>query len=238
VSASDRFTSGALDAVLFDAGGTLVRLDYELMARCVERCGAQISIDGLHLAEARARGDIDRRARAAGGVHDSDAERVHDYFETLLDYAGAPADVVRSAGSLLREEHARRNLWRVVCDGAHETLAAIRALGLRVAVVSNADGRVEGILRSLDLHRYLDLVVDSHHEGVEKPDPEIFRRALDRLGVPAARAAYVGDIYSIDGLGARAAGLYPVIVDATRTYRGHDCDTIADLRQLIARLGT
>lgn len=231
-----RLSSAALDAVLFDAGGTLVRLDYELMARCAERCGAQISADELHVAEARARGDIDRRARAAGGVHDTDADRVHDYFETLLEYAGAPADAVRAAGSLLRAEHARRNLWRVACDGARETLRGIRALGLRVAVVSNADGRVEGILRSLDLHRDLDLVVDSHHEGVEKPDPEIFRRAIHRLGVRAARAAYVGDIYSIDALGARAAGLYPVIVDATHTYGGHDCDTITDLRQLIERI--
>jgi len=237
VSVSDRFTPAALDAVLFDAGGTLVRLDYELMSRCAARCGAPVSPDALHLAEARARRDIDRRAHAEGGVHDSDAERVRDYFETLLDYAGASADAVRSAGSLLREEHARRNLWRVVCDGARETLHEIRALGLRVAVVSNADGRVEGILQTLDLHRYLDLIVDSHHEGVEKPDPEIFRRALDRLGVSAERAAYVGDIYSIDALGARAAGLYPVIVDPTQTYGGHDCDTIADLRQLIARLG-
>ena len=124
----------------------------------------------------------------------------------------------------------------MACDGARETLRGIRALGLRVAVVSNADGRVEGTLRSLGLHRDLDLVVDSHHEGVEKPDPEIFRRALDRLGVSAARAAYVGDIYSIDALGARAAGLHPVIVDATRTYRDHDCETIASLRQLIERI--
>lgn len=238
MTVSDRFESGALDAVLFDAGGTLVRLDYELMARCAVRCGARITSEDLHLAEARARGEIDRRARAAGGVLDSDAERVQDYFETLLAYAGAPAAAVRSAGSLLRAEHARRNLWRVACDGARETLRGIRGRGLRVAVVSNADGRVEDILHALDLRRHLDLVVDSHHEGVEKPDPEIFRRALDRLDVPADRAAYVGDIYSIDALGARAAGLYPVIVDATQTYRGHDCETIADLRQLIARLGS
>ena len=78
--------------------------------------------------------------------------------------------------------------------------------------------------------------MDSHLEGVEKPDPEIFRRALERLRVEAQRAVYVGDIYSIDALGARAAGITPVIVDPTGTYRELDCPVIADLSELLRPL--
>ena len=78
----------------------------------------------------------------------------------------------------LEAEHARENLWRVAAPGARDALAALRARGLRLAVVSNADGRVEAILARLGLTEHLELVVDSHFEGVEKPDPAIFQRAL------------------------------------------------------------
>ena len=86
-------------------------------------------------------------------------------------------------------------------EQAAETLQGLRARGLRTAVVSNADGRVEALLRAAGLGAHLELVVDSHYEGIEKPDPEIFRRALARMGVRAERAVYVGDIYSIDVVG-------------------------------------
>jgi putative hydrolase of the HAD superfamily len=101
-------------------------------------------------------------------------------------------------------------------------------------VVSNADGRVAHILETTGLAPHLDVIVDSQLEGVEKPDPEIFRRALARLAVAPERAAYVGDIYSIDAVGARAAGLRPLVIDTTRTYDGLDCPTIAALEELLA----
>ena len=79
------------------------------------------------------------------------------------------------------------------------------------------------MLRELGLARHLQLVLDSHIEGVEKPDPEIFRRALARLSLSAPRTVYVGDIYSIDALGARAAGLTPVLLDPLGGYADADC---------------
>jgi putative hydrolase of the HAD superfamily len=72
---------------------------------------------------------------------------------------------------------------------------------------------------------------------VEKPDPEIFERALRRLDLPAQRVVYIGDIYSIDAVGARAAGLSPVIIDPTGSYGALDCPTITDLRELLAPAG-
>ena len=113
------------------------------------------------------------------------------------------------------------------------TLEALRARGLETAVVSNADGRVASILANLGLVPHLTLIVDSQLEGVEKPDPAIFHLALSRLGVEAVRAAYVGDIYSIDVLGARAAGLTPVLLDATGGYPDVDCATIASIYELV-----
>src|SRR5690606_27705790 len=82
-----------------------------------------------------------------------------------------------------------------------------------------------------------DVIVDSHFEGVEKPHPEIFRRALARLGVTAAAAAFVGDIWSIDVEGSRAAGLRPILLDVTGGYADRECERIAPLAELRERLG-
>ena len=85
----------------------------------------------------------------------------------------------------------------------HEALARLRAAGIRLGIVSNSDGRVEQALEAAGLRDYFDVVVDSALVGVEKPDPAIFRAALDALGVAAGEALYVGDLYEVDVLGAR-----------------------------------
>ena len=107
-----------------------------------------------------------------------------------------------------------------------------RERGFRVGVVSNADGRVAALLEAAGLAPHLETIVDSHLEGVEKPDPEIFRRALARLGVAAHRTAYVGDIFAIDVLGARAAGLSAILIDETGAYADAECPRIASLAEL------
>ncbi len=226
-----------LEAVLFDAGGVLVGLDYAFIARAAQAHGLGVDLTALAHAEAEARHAVDAAARVRGAVDGTDATRVRSYFETLMCAAGADDAGARRIAANLRAEHEARSLWRVPLPGAVDTLAALRRAGLRVAVVSNADGRVARSLAELGLAAHLDAILDSHVEGVEKPDPEIFRRALARLGVSAARSAYVGDIYAIDALGARAAGIAPVLVDATGAYRAVDCPTITRLPELLAALG-
>jgi putative hydrolase of the HAD superfamily len=222
-----------LDAVLFDAGGTLLRLDYGFLCASARRHGCELSDAALARAEAAVRREIDRRAAQAGGVRDRDADRVAGYFAAILERAGVAGERVSAIAPELASEHARANLWRVSLPGAAATLAALRARGFRTAVVSNADGRVASLLAAADLARHLDAIVDSHFEGVEKPDPEIFHRALARLGVAPARAAYVGDIYAIDALGARAAGRAPIVIDETSGYGELDCPRIAALAELL-----
>jgi len=80
-------------------------------------------------------------------------------------------------------------------------------------VISNSNGTIKRILTRLELLPLVDFALDSSEEGVEKPQPAIFERALARAGVVAAEAAYVGDLYSIDVLGARRAGLRAVLLD-------------------------
>lgn len=225
-----------LDAVLFDAGGTLVHLDYAWIARIARARGADLAAEALRRAEVVSRHAIDAHARATGSVTGSDATRREGYFGNLLRAAGVPDGLRGQILVDLERANLESNLWRVPLEQAAETLEGLRARGVRTAVVSNADGRVEALLHAAGLGVHLELVVDSHYEGIEKPDPAIFERALARMGVRAERAVYVGDIYSIDVVGARAAGLSPILIDSVGAYPDADCPRIARLGELLDHL--
>ena len=105
----------------------------------------------------------------------------------------------------------------LVAEGAVELLGAARRRGLRTAVVSNWSERLPDLLAGLGLARLFDCVLASAVERVEKPDPEIFQRALERLAVPAGRAVHAGDRLDNDVGGARAAGIRAVLVDPSGT---------------------
>ncbi|MGH0030698.1 MAG: HAD family hydrolase [Myxococcota bacterium] len=221
-------------AVLFDAGGTLIELDFPFIAECAAEQGVSVDVPGLRRGEVLARRRIDEGGRRAGRVEGDDASRRFRYFAVLLESAGVDPQAAAPIVDRLEASHAEGLLWRVPIEGAAETLAGLRRRGLRIGVVSNADGRVEAMLRELALAAHLEIVIDSHVEGVEKPDPEIFRRAVTRLDLAPARTFYVGDIYSIDAVGARAAGLTPVLLDPLGGYPDVDCATIAALQELLA----
>jgi putative hydrolase of the HAD superfamily len=226
-----------LEAILFDAGGTLVRIDYALVSAAAAALGVAVSERALLRGEAAARRAVDAMADSRGSLEGTDASRIGGYFENLVRSAGLPENAVGPVVRAMQAGHAESNLWRVPLEGVYETLRGLRARGVRAAVVSNGDGRIRAKLASLGLAEHVEFVVDSHDEGVEKPDPEIFQRALGRLGVPPERAAYIGDIYSIDAVGARAAGLVPILIDPTGAYAAADCRTIAALPELLEGLG-
>jgi putative hydrolase of the HAD superfamily len=114
---------------------------------------------------------------------------------------------------------ARIEVWRAFPEVA-PTLEALRSAGLELAVVSNWDRRLPEILDGLGLAGYFAAVVVSAREGVEKPAPAIFHRALERLGVAPQRALHVGDSPRDDYQGAEGAGLSAALVDRHRRFLG------------------
>jgi putative hydrolase of the HAD superfamily len=205
-----------LDAVVCDAGGTLVRLDFEWMVQDLAAHGFTTDVAALRRAEVAGRRAYDASTRGPGGA--TVRGDVHAYFGGALRAAGLPeASVAAAVARFLAREHAH-GLWCRPAEGAAGALAALGAMGLRLAVVSNSDGRAEQHLTRARMMSGVEFVVDSQVVGVEKPHPGIFAVALERLGARPERTLYVGDIRSVDEAGARAAGMRFVLLDPFGDY--------------------
>jgi putative hydrolase of the HAD superfamily len=216
-----------LRAVLFDAGNTLVFLDYARLAQGVGAAlGLSLSADGLAAQVSVASLAMER----AGG---NDRHRAAVFLETMFLAAGVPAERLGELRSCLSRMHGERHLWCAVKSGSAESLSRLKAAGLRLGVVSNSDGRVEQALQAAGLREYFDVVIDSALVGLEKPDPRIFRAALDALGVQPDEALYVGDLYEIDVLGAQAAGLRAIWFGVPAGETPPTCPTTGSIRELV-----
>jgi putative hydrolase of the HAD superfamily len=217
-----------LRAVFFDAGGTLVHPDYARVAAALRATvGRAPPVAALAEAEYAGRAAVEAAMAADPALTDGSRWQLH--FVGALSSLGFSPDELRQAAPAIRAEHQRANLWTVVQPGAAEGLASLRGLGLVVACISNSDGTVAELLAAVGLADSLDFVVDSGVVGVEKPDPEIFRMALRRSGVEAADAMHVGDLYPVDVIGARRAGLEPVLLDPLGRYGDRGCRTTPDV---------
>jgi len=221
-----------LRAILFDVGNTLHHLDHAWIAGCVSAHGHRVDAHDVAVAEYRGKAMVDARFRAAAA--EDDASRARSYIAVILDALAVPAAAQAPVTAALDAENARASLWRVLQADTAAVLAALRARGLRLAVVSNADGRVAASLARDGLDGYFDAIIDSHVVGIEKPDPRIFHLALDATGAAAHEALFVGDIYEIDVRGARNAGIEPVLIDPLGLYGEVDCRRIAGLAELLA----
>jgi HAD superfamily hydrolase (TIGR01509 family) len=216
----------SLRAVLFDAGNTLLFLDYARMADAVgPAVGLPLTGTGLG-AGVRAAAHSMERART------TDRERATAFLEALFLEAGVPPERLPVVRETLGRLHLDRHLWSGIAADTHDALGRLRAAGLRLGVVSNSDGRVEEALEAAGLRDYFDVVVDSTLAGVEKPDPAIFRPALERLGVRPDEALYVGDLYDVDVIGARAAGMPAVLLAPADTPPREGCASIGSLGAL------
>lgn len=134
--------------------------------------------------------------------------------------------LVSRALARLREAFRDSAAWEVWPD-VRPALDALRERGVLLGVVSNWDSRLPSLLAALGLRDRFGAIAVSALEGVEKPDPRIFRIALDRLGVEPERALHVGDHPELDVRGALSAG-----IDAAFLDRGGRAGTLRDLAAL------
>ena len=214
-------------AVVFDAGHTLLEMDYARLTAYLVSRGHDLGEATVMEAERRARARLDVE-RAAPATRERTGEG--RYVRYLVEYLGIADDAERSA---IAEWRRGFNVPIGLChraDGdAAKALQHARDMGLVVGVISNSNGSVQRALDEAGLAAYLEFVIDSSVVGMTKPDPRIFE-----LGWRAARTApeetvYVGDSYFVDVVGARRAGLGAVLFDPGRVWGERDCAIATDL---------
>lgn len=222
-----------IETVFLDVGNTLVSMDYVWIRDELANVGVSTELEVLTRAEAAARPVVSRAVAGEGSTEGLSIFAL--YLKTLLSNLGMSSDsipaVVESLVPIFRGP-GRERLWSYVLPGVPEALERLKSLGLTLAVVSNSDGTVERILERQGLGRYLDAVFDSHIVGFEKPDPRFFLHALEATGARAETTLHVGDLYSADIEGGRAAGVHTALVDPFDDWDGVDCPRFKDLEAL------
>jgi putative hydrolase of the HAD superfamily len=215
-------------AVFFDAGNTLLRMDYEALAREIRARGTPVTPAAVRAAEIGARVRLD--AHLAPGASTESQSVGGLYLRYVLELLGVSDPAVVDAIAEWRRDYNRPvGLWNRADPQAAAALAALADRGVRAAVISNSNGSVRSILTDLGLARRLEFVIDSAEVGFEKPDPRIFQLALERAGLEPEDAVYVGDLYSVDVLGARGAGLEAMLMDPGGCWGQRDCPRVPDL---------
>lgn len=222
----------SIDTVFLDAGGVLCHPSWARVAGALTRHGAPVAPEALAAAEQQATYDIDQ-ASVIGST--DDRARGWLYFNLVLHHAGVPQSAATDAAlAELRDYHRTDNLWEHVEPEVEPALAALKGRGLKLVVVSNANGRLRHLFDRIDLAKWFDHLLDSHEWGVEKPDPRLFQLALEQSRADASRTVHVGDLYHVDVLGARRAGLREgVLFDMKGLYGGVDCPRVASLAALV-----
>jgi len=227
-------------AVLIDAGLTLLRADpslggvYARVARAHGREVAEPDFDRAAEAAFHAQAAEHRAAGEEGLRTSDDHERVswRRHARRVMDGIPAMAGVDFDPWfEDLYADFGSARAWAPF-DDAVPALEALRARGIRVAVVSNWDSRLRRILGEHGLGPRLDAVVISAEVGWRKPHPAIFRRTLELLGTAPGEVLHVGDSVGDDVEGARAAGIRPVLLDRTGLKRVEGAAVIRGLGEL------
>ncbi len=230
-----------VDAVLLDLGGVFYLPDHERMLGALARLGVSADpgdLDRAHYAGIAALGNP-----SIVGHHGDGSNLWHSYNRAYASVCGVPADRLDEGTATLLAEFGRGDVWIRRIPGARDALRALADRGLRLAIVSNADGTVEEQLRLDGTCQVgpgagveVRAVLDSGVVGVSKPDPAIFHLALERLDVAPERTIHVGDTPAADVAGALAAGVRPVLVDPYDLHLDAPCPRVASLAGVVELL--
>ena len=219
-------------AILFDAGDTLLfpkpsreemfqRIAGDLgLALSIERIGQGYRRLDLHLAR-------HRRCLPRAGLDD-----VETFNFLILEGAGVHGDLLGCARAITRAFDGIESFDFQAPAETHGILSRLVQSGYRLGVVSNWDASLERILAVLGLAAFFDTVTVSQRVGFAKPDHRIFAFALRRMRVEPVDAFHIGDSYHTDVIGARSAGITPILFDWKVCFPNVDCLRIERLDAL------
>lgn len=221
----------ALETVFLDAGGVIIYPNWWRVAESLGRQGVTVEPAALIAADPRARREL-YDLKVIGTT--TDATRGWLFFDLVLEHAGIPrTDKTAAALAELHTYHTASNLWEYVPGHVVPALKRLRERGLRLVVVSNANGTLCAHMDRIGLTHRFDCILDSADEGVEKPEPRFFEIALERSGASRDTTIHVGDLYYVDVVGARNAGMRGVLLDEADLRPDADCPRVRSLDELV-----
>jgi putative hydrolase of the HAD superfamily len=221
---------GVIEAVLLDVGGVFFVPEHAPLEAALRRFGAVPTEEDLDRGHYAGIAAVDKMSSLDWSA----------YHVAVAENCGIAAPPGGEAAASVRDAMAVAS-WRRLLPGSLEGLRRLAATGVRLAIVSNSDGNAEaglvagavcqvGAGEGVEVH----VILDSHVVGIEKPDPRIFALALERLGVPAARAVHVGDTVFADVVGAKAAGIRPLHLDPHRFCPLDDHEHVSSLDDVVS----
>jgi putative hydrolase of the HAD superfamily len=214
-----------LRALFFDAGNTLLFPDTERTLASLIARGIRPTEDQLRISEKAVREYRDHHSGNTNPNH----SYWNVYFDQLFSTLGLPPDEALQQ-QLIASSHRSAN-WRRILPDTRSILLGLKQQ-YRLAVISNSDGGIQDAVSAAGIADCFECIIDSAHVGVEKPDPAIFRAALDAMQVQVSECVYIGDVYAIDVLGARSVGMRAILIDPFDLCDHEDCPSISSLSEL------
>jgi putative hydrolase of the HAD superfamily len=217
-------------AVTFDLAGTVLFPHPSVgavYAACAQKHGVTVAAAELEAAFASALRSANKQAKAEA------------FWREVVERTFGPHLPAAQAEAVFQEcwhAFADAKAWRVAM-GLVSVLGALKFLGIKVAVLSNADARMRRVLEQKDLARHFDGIYLSEEIGCAKPDPKAYAYAARSLGVALTALVHVGDSPVEDGEGPRNAGAVGVIIGGR--HAPEKClraERMADLPKLIQAL--
>ena len=232
-----------VEAVFFDAGETLLYPHPSFAELFTE----VLRMEGYRVDPARVQEVVSASSRALNDFLTSEEARLWStspersramwdrLYRSFITELGITEDHDRLVDSLYRRFRDVAT-YRLHPD-ALPVLRRLRETGLTIGLISNFEDWLEQLLEVLEVQEFFDVTVISGIEGVEKPDAEIFRIALERAGATAERSVYVGDNPVFDTDAARAVGMIPVLIDRRGRHPDAEAIRITSLEDLPEVIG-
>jgi FMN phosphatase YigB (HAD superfamily) len=167
-------------------------------------------------------------------AHSSDTENFWTEYSRrrLIAVGASPAWAAEHAAEVSAHMGEMYKPDSIVPEDVRRALPALKEAGYYMAVISNRDKPFLDVMDSHNLTPYFEFSLAAGEVDSYKPDPEVFKHGLKRAGLAAHEVAYVGDNYFADVVGARRAGLIPVLFDPNNIFPEADCTTIRSFDEL------
>jgi len=232
-----------LKAVFFDWFHTLARFEpprEELHSQAYREFGFELPPEkltrGLLMAD-RGWFEEDVKSRVEARSREEQLRQALRYQNTVLSEAGVNASKELLLKIVKRMQQLYQGISFVLFDDVLPTLKTLKERQLILGLITNATRDMTDTYRKQGLEPYLDFVVTSEEVGANKPSPPIFLAALAKAGVEPSEAVHVGDQYDLDVVGARGAGISPVLIDRYDfSPEVSDCPRIRTLPELTQHL--